>query len=229
MQALPWCLVWRDDEPMYLGFDWADRGHAVWVEDAQGTKVLARTVEHSGVGLVELGRWLDEQRAQGVELWAAIERPDGRLVDVLLDHGVVVYPINPKALDRARDRFRMSQAKSDPFDARAGRHFCAPTGHLEPLRPSSEAAQELKVLTRDYQRLVRQQTRLQNQLMATLKAYYPRPLDLFDDINTPTARAFLRAFPTPDAVAAVTRPAWRRWVRRQKLRTGLDPSMRSFA
>ena len=214
---------------MYLGFDWADRGHAVWVEDAQGTKVLARTVEHSGVGLVELGRWLDEQRAQGVELWAAIERPDGRLVDVLLDHGVVVYPINPKALDRARDRFRMSQAKSDPFDARAGRHFCAPTGHLEPLRPSSEAAREPKVLTRDYQRLLRQQTRLQNQLIATLKAYYPRPLDLFDDINTPTARAFLRAFPTPDAVAAVTRPAWRRWVRRQKLRTGLDPSMRSFA
>ena len=49
---------------------------------------------------------------------AAIERPDGRVVDFLLDHGVVVYPVNPKALDRARDRFRQSGAKSDPFDAR---------------------------------------------------------------------------------------------------------------
>ena len=101
----------------YLGVDWADREHAVWVEDEQGTKLLFRAVAHTGEALVEFGRWLDEQRAQGLELWAAIERPDGGVVDLLLDHGVVVYPINPKALDRARDRFRMSHAKSDPFDA----------------------------------------------------------------------------------------------------------------
>ncbi len=63
-------------------------------------------------------RELDEWRAQGTELWAAIERPEGRVVDFLLDHGVLVYPVNPKALDRARDRFRQSGAKSDPFDAR---------------------------------------------------------------------------------------------------------------
>ena len=36
------------------------------------------------------------------------------------------------------------------------------------LQPSSEAAQELKVLTEDYHRQVRQQTRLVNQLTATL-------------------------------------------------------------
>ena len=41
----------------------------------------------------------------------------------------------------------------------------------------------------------RQHTRLRNQLIATLKAYYPRPLELFPDITTPTARAFLRTFP----------------------------------
>ena len=107
----------------YLGVDWADREHAVWVEDEQGTKVVSRTVAHTGAALVEFGRWLEEQRAQDVELWAAIERPDGGVVDLLLDHGVVVYPINPKALDRARDRFRMSHAKSDPFDARVRAGF----------------------------------------------------------------------------------------------------------
>ena len=82
----------------YLGVDWADREHAVWVEDEAGRKVVARTVAHTGTALVEFGRWLDEQRAQAIELWAAIERPDGAVVDLLLDHGVVVYPINPKAL-----------------------------------------------------------------------------------------------------------------------------------
>ena len=203
----------------YLGVDWADREHAVWVEDEQGTKVLFRAVVHSGEGLAEFGRWLDEQRAQGLELWAAIERPDGGVVDLLLDHGVVVYPINPKALDRARDRFRMSHAKSDPFDARVLAAFLRTDhAHLMPLQPSSEAAQELKLLTRDYQRLVRQHTRLHNQLIATLKAYYPRPLELFPDITTPTARAFLRTFPTPTDVAELPRRVWRRWARTQHVK-----------
>jgi hypothetical protein len=163
----------------YLGVDWADQTHAVWVVDERGTKVALRTVPHTAAGLSEWGRELDEWRAQGIELWAAIERPEGRVVDFLLDHGVVVYPVNPKALDRARDRFRQSGAKSDPFDARVLADFLRTDhAHLRALRPSSEAAQELKLLTDDYQRQIRQQTRLVNQLTTTLKAYYPRGLEV---------------------------------------------------
>src|SRR6266481_8098489 len=92
----------------YVGVDWADQTHAVWVVDESGTKITGRTVPHTAEGLSEWGRELDEWRAQGIERWAAIERPDGRVVDFRLDHGVVVYPVNPKALDRARDRFRQS-------------------------------------------------------------------------------------------------------------------------
>ncbi len=139
----------------YVGVDWADQTHAVWVVDERGTKITARTVPHTA----------DEWRAQGIERWAAIERPDGRVVDFLLDHGVVVYPVNPKALDRARDRFRQSGAKSDPFDARVLADFLRTDHlHLHALQPSSEAAQELKLLTEDCQRHIRQQTRLVNQL-----------------------------------------------------------------
>ena len=78
----------------YLGVDWADQTHAVWVVDERGTKVAMRTVAHTAEGLSEWGRELDEWRARGIERWAAIERPEGRVVDFLLD------PINPKALDR---------------------------------------------------------------------------------------------------------------------------------
>ena len=59
----------------YLGVDWADQMHAVWVVDEQGTKVGMRTVPHTAEGLSEWGRELDEWRARGIELWAAIERP----------------------------------------------------------------------------------------------------------------------------------------------------------
>src|SRR4030095_3878954 len=132
----------------------------------------------------------------------------GRVVDFLLDHGVVVYPVNPKALDRARDRFRQSEAKSDPFDARVLADFLR-TDHaqLHALRPSSEAAQELKLLTDDYQRQIRQQTRLVNQLTTTLKAYYPRGLEVAE-LTTALAREFLHAYPTPAALTALTERPW---------------------
>ncbi|HJR51930.1 MAG TPA: IS110 family transposase [Gemmatimonadales bacterium] len=202
----------------YIGVDWADAEHAVWVEDETGTKVRSHRVAQTVEGLQEWGRWLDEQRAAGVELWAAIERPEGRIVDFLLDHGVVVFPINPKALDRARDRFRVSGAKSDPFDARVLATFLRTDhGHLAPLQPSSEAAQELKGLTRDHARQVRQQTRLLNQVTATLKAYYPRALEIVADLTTQWGRAFLRDYPMPAALASLTERQWQRWARQARL------------
>ncbi|MGH7535949.1 MAG: IS110 family transposase, partial [Gemmatimonadales bacterium] len=201
----------------YLGVDWADQAHAVWAIDEAGQKVTARTVAHTAEGLSEWGRELDEWRGQGIELWAAIERPEGRVVDVLLDHGVVVYPLNPKALDRARDRFRQSGAKSDPFDARVAADFLRTDHpHLTALQPSSEAAQELKYLTEDCQRLIRQQTRLLNQLTATLKAYYPRALEVAE-LPTARAREFLQAYPTPEALAHVTARQWQRWAKTHRL------------
>src|SRR5688572_30232082 len=202
----------------YIGVDWADAEHAVWVDDEAGTKVLSRSVPQTVEGLAEFGRWLDERRAPGREVWAAIEKPEGRIVDFLLDHGVLVFAINPKALDRARDRFRMSGAKSDPFDARVLAAFLRTDhGHLSPLRPSSEAAQELKGLTRDYARQVRQQTRLLNQLTATLKAYYPRALDVVGELKSQWGREFLRDFPTPDLLTALTERRWQRWARAHRL------------
>jgi hypothetical protein len=57
----------------YLGVDWADQTHAVWVVDASGAKITARAVAHTAEGLGEWGRALDEWRAQGNDLWAAIE------------------------------------------------------------------------------------------------------------------------------------------------------------
>src|SRR5207247_10950741 len=98
-------------------------------------------LQESPEGLAEIGRWLDEKRAEGFELWAAIEKPQGRIVDFLLDHGEAVYPINPKAVDRARDRYRLSRSKRDAYDA-YGLAEChrADQPHLSPLRPRSEQA-----------------------------------------------------------------------------------------
>jgi transposase len=202
----------------YIGVDWADEEDAVWVVDDAGDKMLSRQIVHTVAARSEWARWLRERQAEGIELWAAIERPHGRVVDFLLDQGVVVYPINPKSLDRARDRFRIGRAKSDPFDAQVLALFLR-SDHLRlrPLRPNSEPAQELKGLTRDYRRQVHLQTRLLNQLTATLKEYYPRALELCEDLTAGWAQAFLATYPTPAAAAALTQPNWQAFARAHRL------------
>lgn len=200
----------------YLGVDWADEFHQVWVSDPQGKKVVEMRVEQHPAGMSEFGRWLRERRAEGIELWAGIEKPHGFIVDFLLDHGVVIYPINPKALDRARDRFRMSQSKSDSFDAYVLAEFVRTDhAHLRALQPNSEQAQELKMLTRDHHRLVRQKTRLLNQIEVTLKEYYPRPLEVFSDLESKIALDFLVQYPTPQALSELSRRNWNRFAKRQ--------------
>jgi transposase len=187
----------------------------VYVVDEDGKKIMERKVPQSTEGLAEFGRRLDERQAEGIELWAAIEKPHGRIVDFLLDHGVVVYPINPKALDRARDRFRMSQSKSDSFDAYVlGEFLRTDHARLRALEPNSPQAQELKMLTRDHSRLIRQKTRLLNQIGITLKEYYPRPLEVFDDLETTIALDFLKAYPTPQTLVRLTRRRWNRFATR---------------
>jgi transposase len=203
-------------ERYYLGVDWADEFHQVRVSDPEGNKVIEKKVVEDVEGLSEFGRFLDENRAKGIELWAAIEKPHGRIVDFLLDHGVVVYPVNPKALDRVRDRFRMSQSKNDCFDAYVLAEFVRTDhGHLRALEPNSDPAQELKLLTRDQHRLVRQKTRLLNQLTTTLKEYYARPLEVFSDLESNIALDFLRQYPTPQDLSNLTRRQWNRFCKRE--------------
>lgn len=63
----------------YVGVDWADEFHQVWVSNTEGKKVAEMKVEQSPAGMGEFGRWLHERKAQGTQLWAAIEKPQGEL------------------------------------------------------------------------------------------------------------------------------------------------------
>jgi transposase len=200
----------------YIGVDWGDRLHQVYIGDDEGKKVREMKVQEIPEGLAEIGRWLDERRAEGIELWAAIEKPAGRIVDFLLDHGVEVYPVNPKAVDRVRDRYRMSDSKSDAFDAYVLAEFLrTDQAHLKVLRPNSEKAQELKMLSRDQRRVGRHKSRLLHQLTTTLKEYYARPLEVFDDIETEVALDFLTRYPTPAHLSALKRKEFNRFATKQ--------------
>ena len=95
------------------GIDWARDDHAVSVVDARGREISRRTVEHSAAGLRELTGVLARAGARE----AAIERPDGPVIDTLLGAGVTVVVISPNQVKNLRGRYGSAGNKDDRFDA----------------------------------------------------------------------------------------------------------------
>jgi transposase len=186
----------------YAGIDWADVHHEVVVIDERGQIVASKRVEHTKAGLEGLGQFLESISgpAQKEQLACIIETTHGLLIAALLEAGFPVYPVNPKTIDRRRVP---SGAKTDLIDA----YLLAKTGRsdladLRRLQPDSPLIQELKQLTRDQEQLIQMQTRLVNQLTASLKAYYPVALSLFAKLQQRSTLRFLQAYPTPQAAQA---------------------------
>lgn len=107
----------------YAGVDWATDKHDVVVADETGQELLAATYTHDEKGLRALCRALVRC---GVGL-VAIERPDGLLVERLLDAGLGVLAIHPNQVAATRARFRVSGGKSDRFDALCCASWRVPT------------------------------------------------------------------------------------------------------
>jgi transposase len=188
----------------YAGVDWADRHHDILVLDETGRRIGSLRVDHTPDGLSKLNAFLEsitgpEQKEQ---MACIVETNHGLLIASLLEAGWPVYPVNPRTVDRHRSA---SGAKTDIIDA----YLLAKTGRadlvdLRRLTPDSELVQELKGLTRDQDALIQMQTRLVNQLTASLKAYYPVALQLFAKLQQHSTLIFLQTYPTPQAVMAAS-------------------------
>jgi transposase len=102
----------------FAGVDWASSKHDVTLTDDGGRIVGRRIFEHSGAGLAQMADWLlRESEAAPAAIQVAIETPHGAVVETLLERGFCVHSINPKQLDRFRDRFTVAGAKDDRRDA----------------------------------------------------------------------------------------------------------------
>ena len=105
-----------EDAEYYVGLDWAAEVHAVCVLDGHGKVVLSFPVAHSAEGIATLITKLARLGEPG-EIPVGIERPNGRLVDLLLEAGHPVVPVSPNAIKTWRDGEVLSGAKSDAGDA----------------------------------------------------------------------------------------------------------------
>ena len=98
----------------FVGIDWGSERHQACLLDDRGDIAGEREFPHSGTGLAELGDWLLSLGGATSAVAVAIEVPHGPVVDSLLDRGFIAHAINPKQLDRLRDRFSVAGAKSLP-------------------------------------------------------------------------------------------------------------------
>ena len=202
------------EQSYFAALDWAKAHHDVVVVDRIGTIVAEFQFAHTAAGWTQF-----EQQMQAFgRCPLAIETSSGPAVDQLLQRQYPVYPVNPKAAERYRERKSPSGNKTDRHDAWSLAEALRTDGQgWRPLVPQDEATATLRLLCRDEQALIEQRTALVNHLQAALGEYYLLALESFEDWTQPFAWAFVRAFPTPRALQQAGKRAWEKFLHLHKL------------
>ena len=178
----------------YAGVDWASEKHDVLVQDVGGEAVLASTFTHDERGLAALCSTLVRLNV----VLVAIERPDGLLIERLLDAGLRVIAIHPNQVAAARPRFRASGGKSDSFDAFVLCELARTDHHrFRVLVCDSDETKALRALSRARGDLVQARVALANQLRAELERFWPAATMIFADVDSPIGLAFVARYPSP--------------------------------
>jgi len=181
-------------ESRFAGVDWASEEHAVCVVDERGRIVEGRRYRHSEPGIRALCVRLVRV---GVQL-VAIERPDGLLIERLLEAGLRVVAVHPNQVCASRPRYSAAGGKSDSFDSFVLAELARTDSHrFRVLVPDSDRTKALRALTRSREDLVRTRIALANQLREQLQTFWPGAGKVFCHVDSRIALAFLRRYPTP--------------------------------
>ena len=204
----------------FVGVDWGSEAHQVCIIDGEGSVRGERSFTHTGSGLAEMAAWLLAQAGAAADvIGVAIEVPHGPVVEALMEHGFVVHSLNPKQLDRFRDRFSPAGAKDDRRDARvladALRTDCRFFRRLDPVDPE---VVELREWTRIADDLTAERTRLVNRVRQQLWRYYPQVLAVEGDLAKAWLLELWQLAPTPAKARRVRKDTIARLLKRHRVR-----------
>lgn len=209
-----------DDVRWWVGVDWATEKHRVCLLDGNGRCVGEREVPHGGSGLSELCDWLIAKTgAEPGQIGVAIETPHGPVVEALLERGFQVYAINPKQLDRFRDRFTVAGAKDDSRDAHVlGDSLRTDRPAFRRLSIDDPVVIELREWSRMADDLQQERNRLANRVHEQLWRYYPQALQLTDDLAADWFLGLWHHVPTPAKAARVREATVERLLKAHRIR-----------
>ena len=137
-----------------------------------------------------------------------------------MERGFAVHSINPKQLDRFRDRLSPAGAKDDRRDARTLAAALRTDPHcLRRLEPTDPVIVELREWSRLNEDLTRERVRLANRMREQLWRYYPQFLHAVDDdVAAPLALNLWRNLPTPRAGQRVREATLARVLKQHRIR-----------
>jgi transposase len=213
---------------VFCGIDWAEDHHDIALVNRDGQLLARRRIGDDAAGLAALLGLLAEHGDSAEDpVPVAIETPRGLLTACLRATGRKVYPINPMAVARYRDRHSVAGRKSDHGDAvvLAGVLRTDAYAH-RPMPADSELAQAIAVLARAQQDAIWARTSAHNKLRSHLREYFPAFLAAFadrrDGIMRPESRVILAAAPDPAAAAALTLAQLRALLKKAGRSRGID-------
>lgn len=165
---------------LWVGVDLGSESHQICVLDAARRVLLEATVEHSGKALSELAeRLIALAEGRTERLAVGIETPRAAIVETLLDRGVAIFALNPKQLDRFRDRHTVGGAKDDRRDAYVlADSLRTDQPSFRAVKLSSAEFVELRELSRLRDELMAERLALANRLSEHLNRYFPSALQL---------------------------------------------------
>ena len=208
-----------DTVSWFAAVDWGSEQHQACILDAAGKTKGERAFPHGGTGLAALCDWLVSVAGDPGMVAVAIEVPHGPVVDALLDRGFAVHAINPKQLDRLRDRFSVAGAKDDRRDARVAAAGLRTDPHLfRPVQAGDPAIIELREWSRLAEELQQERVRLGNRIRQQLWRYYPQLLEVSDDVAAEWVLALWTMAPTPAKAARLREATVARLLKRHRIR-----------
>jgi transposase len=204
----------------HVGIDWASDSYQVVVVGSAGEILGEKHVEHSGEGIHQFVDWLLSLASfERPSIAIAIEVPHGAMVETLIESNLAVFAINPKQLDRFRDRHTVAGAKDDRLDARVladSLRTDQPCFHRVALdEPSIVHLREWSRMREDLQV---ESNRLANQLWEQLRRYYPQMLRLSSSAEEAWIWDLLEAAPLPGTAAKLNRARVQRILTKHRIR-----------
>jgi len=209
-----------DDLSWFVGVDWASAHHRACLLGGDGTRVAERDFTHDGAGLTELCAWLlTKTGASATTVAVAIETPRGPVVEALLERRFAVFSLNPKQLDRFRDRFTVAGAKDDSRDAEVlASSLRSDRRAFRRLSVDDPLVIELREWTRIHDELTQERSRLANRVRDQLWRYYPQARELSDDLAADWFLDLWQQVPTPAQAARTSEKTIARILKQHRIR-----------
>jgi transposase len=213
-------MVVDDEYRIYVGIDWATEAHQACVLDYTGRILAERSFAHTGEAIAAFAQWLHGLAgAVPGQAAIAIEIPRGAVVETLVEHGFHLYAINPKQLDRFRDRHSVAGAKNDRRDAFVlGDSLRTDRVRFRRIRLDDPLVIQLRELSRVDEDLGHEANRLTNRLREQLHRFYVQALKLCPSADEPWLWALLELAPSPAAGSRLQPKTIERLLRQHHIR-----------